>query len=138
MRGRLVRVAMVVGALAAVGASSGPPTVELFTPTGTVEATEQVRVRFSEPMIAFGDPRAAAPVDGQCGAGVGRWVDAREWAFDFAAPLPGGLRCGYTLKPGLHTLAGAAVTGGADVRVRYGRADDRGPIARGRERIGGR
>lgn len=111
MQGRLARILATVLALAAVGASSGPPTVTLFTPTGTVEAIEQVRVRFSDAMIAFGDPRAAAPVESACGAGVGRWVDAREWAFDYAAPLPGGLRCRFALKTGLRTLAGAAVTG---------------------------
>ena len=111
MRGAIIRGVLALAALAAVGASGGPPTVELFTPTGTVEAAEQVRVRFSDAMIAFGDPRAPAPVDAACAAGIGRWVDAREWAYDFADPLPGGLRCRFTLKPGLRTLGGAAVTG---------------------------
>ena len=98
-------------ALALVGASEGPPRVELFSPTGSVEGVEQARIRFSQPMIALGDPRAPAPASAQCGAGAGRWVDTREWAYDFAAPLPGGLRCRFTLRPGLRTLGGVVVSG---------------------------
>jgi hypothetical protein len=37
-----------------------PARVELFSPQGTVKQVRQVRARFSEPMVPFADPRAAA------------------------------------------------------------------------------
>jgi hypothetical protein len=43
--------------------------------------------------------------------GVGRWVDSRTWMYNFAHDLPGGVRCGFKLRPGLATQAGTLVTG---------------------------
>ena len=31
----------------------------------------------------------------------GRWADPRNWVYDFARDLPAGVRCAFTLKPGL-------------------------------------
>src|SRR5690348_13747955 len=52
-----------------------------FSPEGTVKDVRQARASFSEPMIAFGDPRGNGdPFDISCpGAGHGRWADAKNW-----------------------------------------------------------
>ncbi len=78
-------------------------------------------------MVAFGDPRLAAPVTGNCSAGAtGRWTDAQSYAIDFPTPLAGGRRCAYTLTAGLKDASGAAIggqrqfgfsTGGPSVRA---------------------
>jgi len=77
-------------------------------------------------MVAFGDPRLAAPLTGNRSAGAtGRWVDARTFAVDLPAPLPGDQRCSYTLVPGLKDASGSPIaarrfdfdTGGANVRA---------------------
>jgi hypothetical protein len=114
---RLSRVALpallIVAAGFGVRAVSAPQAaVELFSPTGSVERVEQIKLRFTTPMVAFGDPRLPAPGVGDCTAKApGRWVDARTFAVDLAAPLPGGLRCTYTLSAGLKDAAGARVAG---------------------------
>src|SRR6185436_7481237 len=41
-------------------------TVEVFSPQGTIKDVRQVAVRFSEPMVAFGDPRLPEPFDIDC------------------------------------------------------------------------
>lgn len=99
--------------LAAAAAFGGPQAgVELFSPTGSVERPEQVKLRFTTPMVAFGDPRLPAPVSGACAAGAqGRWVDARTYAIDFPKPLAGGRRCVFTLNAGLKDASGASVGG---------------------------
>lgn len=106
-------VLLVVAAALGVRAAGAPQAgVELFSPAGSVERVEQVKIRFTTPMVAFGDPRLPAPGAGNCtGKAPGRWVDARTFAVDLAAALPGGLRCTYTLTPGLKDAAGARVAG---------------------------
>ena len=110
-------------ALAATPKSASPPTgpstatpagprVEQILPSGTVKAAAQVTVSFATPMIALGDPRAAAPATVACdpaSGGRGRWVDSRHWVFDFDEALPGGVRCTIAIAPGLSDLSGAAV-----------------------------
>ncbi|MBM3790742.1 MAG: alpha-2-macroglobulin, partial [Acidobacteria bacterium] len=87
--------------------------VETFSPESTVKAVRQVRALFSEAMVPFGDPRAAtSPFDVQCPVtGVSRWVDERNWVYDFEHDLPGGIRCRFRIRPGLRSLAGNPVTG---------------------------
>ena len=88
------------------------PRVESFNPSGSVKDVRQVQVRFSEPMVAFGDPRVPAPFDIDCpAAGTSHWIDTRNWALEFDADLPGGVRCRFTLKPGVQTVSGAALSG---------------------------
>ena len=88
------------------------PKVSGFTPQGTVKKVRQVRASFSEPMVAFGDPRAAAPFTVQCSEeGRGRWADPGNWVYDFERDLPGGVRCSFKLTPGLRTLSGKALAG---------------------------
>ena len=102
------------------------PGVELFSPLGSVERVEQIKLRFNTPMVAFGDPRLAAPLTGNRSAGAtGRWVDARTFAVDLPAPLPGDQRCSYTLVPGLKDASGSPIAarrfdidaGGPNVRA---------------------
>ena len=72
----------------------------------------QVTARFSDPMVALGDPRdTTAPFVINCTAhGAPRWIDSRNWSFDFDHDLPAGLRCTFKLRAGLKTLAGNAFT----------------------------
>jgi uncharacterized protein YfaS (alpha-2-macroglobulin family) len=87
--------------------------IEHFSPQGTVKEVRQVTARFSEPMVAFGDPRLDDPFDIQCTQrGQGRWIDARSWSYDFDRDLPGGVACRFTLKAGMKTLAGSPVSAG--------------------------
>jgi uncharacterized protein YfaS (alpha-2-macroglobulin family) len=98
----------------ALGLSTAVPAaqIELFSPQGEVKAVRQVAVRFSEAMVAFGDPRLPDPFDIDCPApGTGRWADRKNWVYDFAHDLPAGLRCGFRLKPELTSLAGDKLSG---------------------------
>ena len=86
--------------------------VEQFSPQGEVKGVRQVSVRFSDAMVAFGDPRLPEPFDVQCPApGTPRWADQKNWIFDFAHDLPAGVRCNFVLKTGLKSTEGAEVTG---------------------------
>lgn len=98
----------------ATPAASTPasPRVEFFAPRGTVKGVRQATARFSEEIVALGDPRLPDPFDVQCGAkGTGRWADGRNWVYDFDTDLPAGESCRFTLKPGLQSLSGRALTG---------------------------
>ncbi len=89
-----------------------PPRITGFTPQGTVKKVRQVRAVFSESMVAFGDPRLETPFEVECVEdGNGRWVDPRNWVFDFKHDLPAGVRCSFRLKPGLRSLAGRELSG---------------------------
>ena len=88
--------------------------VEFFSPSGEVKKVRQVAVRFSEQMVAFGDPREVDPFDINCtAAGKGRWADQRNWVYDFANDLPAGVACSFTVKKGLRTLGGNPVKEGS-------------------------
>lgn len=111
-------------AAVAIGLSSGSParaqatvvadTVERVrvdtAPAGTVKNVRQFSARFSQPMVAFGDPRLADPMRVSCAVpGRGRWIDNRTWVYDFAHTLPGGLDCAFVLRDGQQSLAGVPV-----------------------------
>ncbi|HEX7952352.1 MAG TPA: hypothetical protein VF523_04665 [Burkholderiales bacterium] len=99
-------------ALFLIPASVPAAQVDVFSPQGEVKAVRQVAVRFSEPMVAFGDPRLPAPFDVDCPApGSGRWADQSNWIYDFAHDLPAGVRCNFKLKSDLVSLAGDKLTG---------------------------
>lgn len=84
--------------------------VDVFSPQGEVKGVRQVAVRFSEAMVAFGDPRLPEPFDIDCAAGgTGRWADQKNWVYDFAKDLPAGVRCRFTVKAGLASLAGVPI-----------------------------
>jgi uncharacterized protein YfaS (alpha-2-macroglobulin family) len=81
--------------------------VDFFSPSGEVKKVRQVAVRFSEQMVAFGDPREVDPFDINCPApGKGRWADQRNWVYDFTNDLPAGVSCTFSVKKGLRTLGG--------------------------------
>src|SRR5690349_7237374 len=84
--------------------------VDSFSPQGEVKGVRQAAARFSEPMVALGDPRLEPPFDIECPeAGSGRWADQKNWVFDFERDLPAGVRCNFKVKSGLTTLAGQSV-----------------------------
>ena len=93
------------------GLDPGAVPVSIETaPSGTVKNVRQFTARFSQPMVPFGDPRLADPMDVSCPVrGRGRWIDDRTWAYDFERTLPGGLQCRFTLRDGLRSVAGAPV-----------------------------
>jgi uncharacterized protein YfaS (alpha-2-macroglobulin family) len=87
--------------------------VEVFSPQGEVKGVRQVAVRFSEPMVALGDPRLAEPFEIACPEkGTGRWADPKNWVFDFERDLPAGVKCSFTVKEDLRTLGGRRVDEG--------------------------
>ncbi len=86
-------VALAVQAASIVGVS----------PQGEVAQVRQVSVKFSEAVVPFGDLRLPDPVtlrcDGGTPAGSARWASDRVWLFDFAKPLPPGVRCTLAARP---------------------------------------
>ncbi len=107
-------IALTVVAIASVSAlAAGAPMVTKFSPRGTVKQIRQVTARFSQAMVPLGDPRASVtPFDIDCAPkGAARWIDSFNWSYDFASDLPAGVRCTFTLHPGLKALSGEAVAG---------------------------
>lgn len=88
------------------------PSVEFFSPQGTVKNVRQVKVRFSAPMVSYGDPRVESPFMIDCLiSGNSRWADDRNWVHDFSTDLPAGIECRFLLKSGLSSLDGRALGG---------------------------
>jgi len=95
-----------------VFAAQQPAQVSMFSPQGTVKGVRQVRAKFSDPMVAFGDPAGPVPFDLNCPEkGTARWADERNWIYDFDRDLPAGVRCEFVLKDGLKSLSGREITG---------------------------
>ena len=103
-------VCLFITALAAPVARGAEPSVELFSPLGTVKGVRQVTARFSTPMVAFGDPRLPQPFEIACPErGSGRW------GVNVACPSstgPRAIRCafrdavkplGFEVRAGFHT-----------------------------------
>lgn len=98
--------------LCAVSHAEQTAFVESFSPQGVVKKVRQVSVRFSEQMVAFGDPRLEDPFEMKCPAkGKGRWADGKNWIYDFDEDLPAGVVCEFELKQGVKTLSGKELTG---------------------------
>src|SRR5688500_20400009 len=112
---RILLRALVFGAVLTTHAFGAE--VQLFSPQGEAKNVRQVTARFSDPMVAFGDPRLADPFTVQCDGdparlkGRGRWADARNWIYDFEADLPGGQRCKFALKADAKALSGQPTEG---------------------------
>ncbi len=100
----MLHVLTFLAAALAIGPARGAPQVDVFTPQGEAKNVRQVSVRFSEPVVAFGDPRLPDPFTVRCegdpqrSQGRGRWADTRNWTFDFDSALPAGLRCRFALR----------------------------------------
>src|SRR5688572_20990686 len=105
-----------VFALASALASAAPQ-VQHFNPQGEAKGVRQVTARFSEPVVAFGDPRLADPFAAQCDGdaaevkGRGRWADTRNWVYDFENDLPAGQRCRFTIKADFKAVNGQPTEG---------------------------
>lgn len=87
--------------------------VALFSPQGQSRQVHQVTARFTTAMVPFSAPdQPLEPFVVDCAApGRGRWVDQRTWVFRFEDDLPGGMRCRFMLRDGLHALDGRALGG---------------------------
>ncbi len=95
--------------------------IKSFSPQGVVKGIRQATVIFSEPMVAFGDPRLGDPFTVQCPAkGQGRWIDSRTWSYDFAADLSGGVECEFRLKEDIKALSGTDISGQKNFRFSTG------------------
>ncbi|HEU4457954.1 MAG TPA: MG2 domain-containing protein [Methylibium sp.] len=121
---------LVAVAVAVLGGLLGPhapaATVAGVSPQGEVAQVRQVVVKFSESVVAFGDPRLADPFVVQCQgpvpSGQGRWISDRAWTYDFdEAPGPG-LKCRVRLKAGWKPSAAnaSALTGATDFTFQTG------------------
>ncbi|WP_260597281.1 alpha-2-macroglobulin family protein [Sphingomonas endolithica] len=121
---RVALLALAIAPVAAFGDNS--PQVIMATPGIGGGAIERFTARFSQPMVALGDPRATGPFDVTCAVdGEGRWVDPQTFVHEFKAPLPGGTVCEFKIKQGLKSASGYAVTGQQSFKV-----DSGGPVAR--------
>ena len=100
-------------------------TIVAATPQGEVAQVRQVTIKFSEPVVPFGDPRLPDPFTVSCQgaapAGTGRWSSDREWLYDFRESLPPGTRCVAKVradwKPAAKPAANAASAGAAAAAV---------------------
>ncbi|MEO5345007.1 MAG: MG2 domain-containing protein [Magnetococcus sp. YQC-9] len=86
--------------------------IERFTAPGG-QQRRQATFRFNRPMVPFGDSRQlSTPFTLDCPvSGQGRWVDDRNWVYDFDHALPAGLKCGFTRDAGLHAVDGEPIEG---------------------------
>jgi len=105
------------GALLALATgSANAVAIVAATPRGEVAQVQQVVLKFSEAVVAFGDPRLTDPATVTCqggsAAGAGRWSSDRVWLFDLREPLGPGARCEVAVrsdwKPAPAASAGAS------------------------------
>lgn len=99
--------------------------ISSLSPQGEVAQVRQLVVKFDDSAIAFGDPKAAAPVslrcsDAQASKGSGRWVSDRAWAYEFENDLPPGVSCTAQVNPGLKSAKGVELTGPQSYRFNTG------------------
>lgn len=101
--------------LCMAAATASAAQVEFFSPQGEIKGVRQVVARFSEPMVALGDPRLPEPFEIQCSEpGTGRWADQTNWVYDFGRELPAGVRCSFRVRSGLLALNGDEIDGEQD------------------------
>ncbi len=136
MRGRVGGWASrVCGPLALLmgGCLAGPAQalqVARVSPQGEVAQVRQVVVRFQTPAIAFGSAQAPAPLSLSCSdpaasQGSGRWLNDREWVYDFVRDLPPGVRCELRPDAAFRSTQGETLDAGARWRFSTG-----GPFVR--------
>ncbi len=112
-RKTLYRGSVLVALFAAWCLVASAQEVEFFSPQGEVKAVRQVTARFAQAMVPFGEPREVGPFAIDCvEKGKGRWADMKNWVYDFDRDLPAGVRCSFTVKPGITALDGAPLTAG--------------------------
>ncbi len=112
-----------------IARTDSPPQVIMATPGsagGNGGVIDRFTMRFSEPMVPLGDPRATPPIEMTCPVGgAGRWVDPQTFVHEFQSPLPGGITCKAELRANLASARGVAVTGTSSFAI-----DTGGPSAR--------
>ncbi|MBS0450556.1 MAG: alpha-2-macroglobulin [Proteobacteria bacterium] len=123
-------VALVALWLSFASAAAGAVQVSSLTPQGEVARVRQVVARFDEAAVKFGDATAAAPLsvscsDAQAAKGSGRWLNEKQWVFDFENDLPPGVRCTVTRSAGFTVPGGQPLVGTASWRFNTG-----GPFVR--------
>ena len=111
----VIKLLLAVGLLASVFAAQAFQIVSV-SPQSEVAQVRQVRIKFDESAVNFGDPKATAPVtlncnDAQATKGLGRWISDREWVFDFENDLPPGISCSLRPRPELKS------TNGTDLQI---------------------
>ena len=95
--------------------------IESFSPTGYTKDASQVAVRFSDAMVSLGDPDRSDPFAVRCGVpGTGRWIDERNWVYDFDYDVPGAESCRFTLRRRVRTFTGERVAGPREYRFHTG------------------
>lgn len=96
--------------------------IESFSPQGVVKSPSQVSVRFSEDMVKLGDPREEGSVfDSNClELGSRRWLDTKNWVFDFYKTPEAGLECEFRLNSDFRSLSGNKPSGRKDFRFSTG------------------
>ncbi|MBL4616544.1 MAG: hypothetical protein JKY46_02530, partial [Robiginitomaculum sp.] len=88
------------------------PTIDIFSPTGEAKWVSQVKVRFNSNMSTLGDLRQDDPFEIDCSTkGKGRWVDPKNWVYEFSPRLAAGNHCTFTPLPGLRDIKGNRVRG---------------------------
>lgn len=102
-----------VAALFFAATSVQAASVQQFQPQGKIADQTRVSVRFTADMVKLGEAGAAAPFTIECAGigGEGRWSDARTWIWQMQRALQPGERCVFTLRNGLDTLSGEALSG---------------------------
>ena len=110
--------------LATMPGSGQAAQIARFSPEGEVSRVRQVAIRFDEAMVPLGDAQASPPAVVSCSgsaiAGQARWIDAKNWVFDFARDLPPGVKCAVRIVTGLKSEAGKAYAGKPEYRFETG------------------
>ena len=121
---RLAVLALALSPALAFGDNS--PHITVATPGVGNGSIERFTARFSQPMVALGDPRAPSPFDVTCTVnGQGRWADQQTFVWEFANPLPGGTKCEFKVKAGTKSVSGYALNDSNTYTVDAG-----GPMAK--------
>jgi hypothetical protein len=85
--------------------------VTALSPQGEVAQVQQVQMRFSDAVVAMGDPRLPAPFvlacNGSTPAGNSNWDDDRNWTLYLREPIAAGSRCTLKANPAFKPLDGA-------------------------------
>ncbi|PLK26927.1 alpha-2-macroglobulin [Novosphingobium sp. TH158] len=135
MRARWILSLIAIATLPFAAHSDTAPQVVLATMGtggGAGGAVERFTLRFSEPMVPLGDPRARPAATSDCPVpATGRWVDQQTFVLDFERPLPGGLSCKVQLRDRLTTLRGLSVGGPGSYPIDTGGPSVRAVLAPG-------
>jgi hypothetical protein len=116
---------LIAGGIAVAACAAQAFQIVSLSPQGEVARVRQVVVKFDESAVNFGDPKAPAPLslhcsDAQATQGSGRWINDREWTFEFERDLPPGMACSLQLRSGIKSASGAELTGASSYKFNSG------------------